>query len=212
MQEKKWILPLIIVLAVITGIVAGSFVFKPKPKKSDIPGFFWPQAKALPGFAMQDHNGAAFGPENFKNHWSLVFFGYTHCPDVCPTSMGVFKQVKARLAEHGEVAANTRYVFISVDPERDTPATLKAYLGYFDPEFIGISGSEHEVAGLTRTLGVVYKRLPGESKDIYTVDHSASILLINPQGEFAGLFSTPHHPAEIVKNYLAMRQFVKENI
>jgi protein SCO1/2 len=147
---------------------------------------------------------------NLKGHWSLVFFGYTHCPDVCPTTLTVLKSVKQQLVTHQQETVNTQYVFISVDGRRDTTSVLANYMNYFDPTFIGLNGTEEQIKGLTGQLGVVYMQVAGSSPDNYLVDHSASILLFDPLGRMIALFSAPHTTEGITSRYLAIRQFLNK--
>ena len=157
--------------------------------------------KQIPDFSMLDQNEKTIGPELFSNKWSLVFFGYTHCPDVCPNSMSVLQQAKKLLAQKPELPV-PQIIFVSVDPRRDTPQLLKSYMGYFDESFIGVSGDEANTLKLSRTLGIVYKLEDGaENKENYLVDHSAAFLLINPEGSLQALLSAPHDARTVADDY-----------
>lgn len=184
----------------------------PPPAAAPIEGLLWPQNRPLPPFQLTDHHQQPFTLDQLKGHWSLLFFGYTHCPDVCPMTLGVLRNVKQQLTAQGQFADDTRYIFISVDGERDTPAVLNRYLHYFDPAFIGLTGPDSALQPLTQQLGIVYVKTPTEENpQQYLVDHTASILLIDPEGRMIGLFSSPHAPDDISKRYTAMRHFVAES-
>jgi len=157
--------------------------------------------RPLPQFALLDHTGAAFDPAQLKNHWSLLFFGFTRCPDVCPTTLGVLAQVEKSLADL-PVAQRPQVILVSVDPQRDTPEQLAAYVRFFSPSFRGVTGTQQAIDSLTRALGVpvAISKSPSGNGD-YTVDHSAAIFLIDPQGALRALFSTPHVPAVIAADY-----------
>lgn len=135
--------------------------------------------------SLVDHTGKAFDRSRLGGQPTLVFFGFTHCPDICPTTL-------ARLAEVKKAAnlEDLRVLLVSVDPERDTPEKLAQYVNAFDPEFVGVTGSEEEIAKLTARFGVATARveLPGGG---YTVDHSAVIFLLNSAGNIAGVFTPP---------------------
>jgi len=175
-----------------------------------IEGLLWPQTKSLTDFALIDQHEQPFTLNNLKGRWSLVFFGYTHCPDVCPTTMVVLKGVKQQLVAHAEETANTQYIFVSVDGHRDTASVLANYMNYFDPAFIGVNGADEQIKALTGQLGVVYMKVAESNPDNYLVDHSASILLFDPLGRMIALFSAPHTVEGITARYLAIRQFLNK--
>ena len=142
----------------------------------------------LEAFSLQDVSGAAFTRENLKGRWSLVFVGFTHCPDACPVTLAVIHAAKARLDEAATSRLQT--LFVSVDPERDTPSVLAEYVGYFDPDFIAATGSTSELARLCDSLGFGFVRVP-QSAGRYTIDHSTAVALIDPQARVAGYFTQP---------------------
>lgn len=152
-------------------------------------------ARALPAFTLVDHNGNPFDNDRLTGKWTFIFFGYTHCPDICPTTLSTLAQVAQQL-ENDDVSKDTQFVFVSVDPDRDTPQTLAGYVVYFNPDFIGVTGDEQALAQLTSSLGILYAKVEDPSNpENYLVDHSGSILLVGPGGELAAVFSAPHDPA-----------------
>lgn len=165
----------------------------------------------LTDFNLIQHSGDAFTLANLKDKWSFMFFGYTHCPDICPVTLTLLRTVKQKLASHSEYLADTQYIFVSVDGQRDTSEKLAQYVNYFDPQLIGVSGTEQQVNTLTRQLGIVYIRQPEITAGQYFIDHSATIVLINPQGEIAEQFTAPHAVNTIVKRYSKIRQLIKES-
>lgn len=158
-------------------------------------------AVTLPEFLLHDQNGQPFGLKQLAGKWSLVFFGYTHCPDICPTTLVVLRDVE-RTA--GGKAKNLQYVFVSVDPDRDRPAALKTYVSYFHPDFIGATGTQTELMRLTRALGAYYEAGPSKNGS-YEVYHSAGIFLIDPETKLRALFSGPHDAAQIVRGLQQLR-------
>ena len=136
----------------------------------------WPQGRPLPEFSLTDHHGQPFGRQQLQGHWTLMFVGYTYCPDICPTSLatlaGAWPALKSRWPE-------LQLVFLSADPQRDSPSRLAQYIPYFNPEFIGISGQLSEIHRLADPLTLVFSqpdtRMPG-----YLIDHSASLAIIGP--------------------------------
>lgn len=145
-------------------------------------------------FELLDHKGKPFTQANLQGKWTLVFFGFTHCPDICPTTMATLNKVIEPLKD-GE-KEKVQVVLLSVDPERDTVEKLAQYVPYFNPGFIGLTGNPFQVLNLATQLGVAYTKVPLEGDD-YTVDHSGNIVLINPRGHYHGFFRPPFEEGSI---------------
>ena len=160
------------------------------------------QPAAIGGpFQLTDQNGKAVTDKSLKGKPTLIFFGYTHCPDVCPTSLFEISEV---LRAMGKDADKVNAVFISVDPERDTPATMKDYLSSFDPHLEGLSGDPAETAKVITSYRVYAKKVPTKDGD-YTMDHTALIYLMDRDGRFVSPFNlkrTPEEAAADLKKYL----------
>jgi len=145
--------------------------------------------KALVGgpFSMIDQTGKPVTEKDFSGRYSLVFFGYTHCPDVCPATLQVTSDALEKL---GAQADRIQPVFVSVDPERDTPEVLKDYLENFDPRLIGLTGTVDQVRAMIKTYRVYVARVPDtEAEGEYTMDHSAFMYLMSPDGNYLTHFS-----------------------
>ena len=170
-------------------------------------GTLLPFAKAVSDFQLSDHKEQPFTLENLKGTWSFAFFGYTHCPDVCPTSLAMLAQVMKKLEKNDTLNTLPQVVFVSVDPERDTPELLEKYLPYFHPDFIGLTGDPQQILVLTRQLGILYGKAPGDNADDYLVDHSAAIILFDPDGNFRALFGVPHDPGLIAQEFVAIKNY-----
>lgn len=160
------------------------------------------QPAAIGGpFQLTDQNGQTITDKSLKGKPTLIFFGYTHCPDVCPTSLFEMSEVLRAL---GKDADKVNAVFISVDPERDTPATMKDYLSSFDPHLEGLSGDPAETAKVITSYRVYAKKVPTKDGD-YTMDHTALIYLMDRDGRFVSPFNlkrTPEEAATELKRYL----------
>jgi protein SCO1/2 len=148
--------------------------------------------RPLPAFELRRSDGKLTNAD-LLGRWTLLNFGYTFCPDICPTTLATLKDLKARLAAMGATAPQV--IFISVDAARDTPGRAAEFVAFFDPAFIGATGSDAELAALAQHLGVYYQRHDKAGKQHYTVDHSAAIYLVDPQGRLKAIFSWPHDPA-----------------
>jgi protein SCO1/2 len=155
----------------------------------------------IPAFTLTDHHGRPFTEKNLREQWTFLFFGYTYCPDICPTTLAVLKQVDKLLREQ-KATVHPRVIFVSVDPGRDNLEQLAGYLSYFNPAFLGLTGPEEEIQALTRPLGIAYWFAKDkESNPNYLVDHSASILLVGPQAQLRALTSPPHNAEAIATDY-----------
>lgn len=155
--------------------------------------------RPLPPIDFIDQEGKPFGADRLRGRYSLMFFGFTSCPDVCPTTLAMLAQVEKRLADLPQ-QQRPQVILVSVDPQRDTPAQLAGYVKFFSPSFIGITATQGVVDEFTRQMGVpvAITKLPDGG---YTVDHSASIFLIDPDGALQALFSPPHSPQLIIDDY-----------
>lgn len=174
-----------------------------------ISGFYLSEPRPLPEFTLTHHSGRPFTPGDLHGHWSFIYFGYTFCPDACPLTLTVLNEVQRKLAQQ-DADGDNAYLLISVDPKRDTPARLKEYTGFFNPRFQGATGDPRELDRLARQLGVVYMFPDGQEGDSYLVDHSATLLLINPRGELQAVFTPPQDPEALVRDFLLIRQRYQE--
>ncbi|MBL8628036.1 MAG: SCO family protein [Rhodospirillaceae bacterium] len=143
-------------------------------------------------FALIDTAGEKVSLANYRGKWLLVFFGFTNCPDVCPTAM---LNVSATLRELGDKANDVQPIFITVDPERDTPVILKDYLANFGDHIAGLSGSAEDIAAVAKAYGVFYRKRPMEGDD-YTMDHSTALYLVAPDGRYVRAYVPDMDPAQ----------------
>ena len=152
-------------------------------------------------------NGERFTLEDLKGHWSLFFFGYTHCPDICPVTLGVVAQAKKMATRLNHMFPEV--VFVSVDPDRDKVEMLSDYVQYFDKDFVGITGDAEMIKALTLQMSVVYMKVPVDNGaaagsaggSAYNVDHSSALLLLNPEGKLVAFLNPPHDAATILKDF-----------
>lgn len=179
---------LIASLAAGLGLWLGSRAFTPS-QPALTAGLLYPTPHALPEFTLTSADGKPLTLADWRGRWTLAFFGFTNCPDVCPTTLSTLKQAWAEIGKHG-LTGRVRVNFVSVDPQRDTPDQLAKYAGYFSPDFVAATGTEEELMKLTRSLGLVYTRTPNGNDD-YSIDHSAAVVIIDPQGRLVGLFRPP---------------------
>ena len=140
-------------------------------------------------FNLVDHHGNDFSKEQLKGVWTMIFFGFTQCPDVCPTTMAILNETYSKLKDAEK--DNLQIVLLTLDPERDSVEKLADYVPYFNQDFIGVTGNKHLIRRLTAEINMAYSQVPLGKKE-YTIDHSSQIVLINPKGDYHGFFKAPH--------------------
>src|SRR5918993_3161857 len=173
--KRSLLVPLAVFLVSALALLATVLALLPGPQQS---------ASKVPiggPFLLPSHEGKTFTDEDLKGKPFAVFFGFTHCPEVCPTTLYGLTQDLAAL---GKDADKMRVAFITVDPAQDTPELMKTYLGSFDPRIVGLTGTEEEIAAVAKAYKIYYRKVPTESG--YTMDHTATILLMDSKGEFYG--------------------------
>ena len=155
-----------------------------------------PQSRHLPAITLTNQDGQPVLINELKDKWSLLFFGYTYCPDICPTTLSQLRQIKSELPK--AVQDKLQVVLVSVDANRDTPQQLKKYLSYFDPQFVGLTpGSTEQLQTLTNAVSIPFIP-PDTSKPNYTVDHSGNLALIGPDGTQRGFIRAPFNTQKMV--------------
>lgn len=157
-------------------------------------GTWLPRPKTIADFHLTDNLGRPFSLHDLQGRPALIFFGFTHCPDVCPTTLAKLAQIKKQAALPG-----LRVVFVTVDPERDTPSRVGQYVHAFDSDFIGVTGDPQTITRLAGQFGVAVNKveLPGGD---YTMDHSAVVFLLNDRGQIAGIFTPPFETPKLAED------------
>ena len=194
--------------ALIGGFSLSWYVNNNKPIKLESGLWFGDQARALPEFELVDHNRKPVTRSQLKGQWSLLFFGFTHCPDICPIGLQTLADM-VRAIDDNDVSDALQVYFVSVDPERASPEILAEYVTYFDPLFHGVTAPLERLTPLTRSLGIAHMiRNQTDASPDYDVDHSAAIVLINPQAEYAGLFGAPQNAQAMARD---MTRIIERN-
>ncbi len=189
---NKSSIAVIAVSALLVGVAMSWFIKGQQPVQLEAETWFGEQARLLPEFELVDHENRKLTRTSLEGQWSLIFFGFTHCPDICPASLQTMSEMVAAIDDPDVLEAMQVY-FVSVDPDRDKPEILRNYVTYFNPDFIGATAAMENLRPFTRSLGILHEiRKPEPESQVYEVDHSAAIVLVNPKAEFAGLFGAPH--------------------
>jgi len=185
---------------------------KPPAPPPELEGVLRSEYSLLMPFELTDHNGDLFTEQNFQKKWSFVFYGYISCPDICPATLYVLNSVQSLQQDQaGDAPINMQVVFISVDPERDTPERLADYMAYFNPKFIGATADKAEIDSLTRQFGAGYIIEPETSPGQYPVAHTSAVFLVDPLGRLVASFSQPHYPTTINSLYEQIRTYFSGN-
>ena len=186
MSSRLWI-PLLLLGAALAGIGIGRLFLERTPGTSAPvaleSGTWFSPPQPLPDFALVDQNGAPAGPGVFKGRWTLVFFGFTHCPEACPTALALLASLRRELAGSLPAEQLPAVLLVTVDPERDTPAVLKAYMEAFDPTFLALYTTPEKLATLAKDFKLYYKKVEGQTPTSYSVDHSAANYVYDTRGK-----------------------------
>ena len=197
-----------LIVIALTAMAVGSWVatmMKSPPSMIEAPqiqGAVLDTPRQISVPALTLHDGQPFTSENLRGKWTLVFFGYASCPDICPMTMNVLAEAKKKA--NGDFP---QVLLVSVDPERDSIDMLGEYVRFFDPDFAGVTGDPKMIQALALQMSVVYAKVPGSSgnPDDYLIDHSSSVLLINPEGQLAAFLKAPHTPSSINESVAAVK-------
>jgi len=191
---KNSLLLFVALLSLGLGAVVYHFYHKPEMPEYAL---YYSQPRAIKPFQLTDQQGQPFTKQNLLHQWSWLFFGYTSCPDVCPTTL---QELNYRYPALKKIANNTQVIFVSVDPKRDSQTKLKKYIHYFNSAFIALRGEHTELYPFARNLGLMYAIVEPKDKatgDNYLVEHSASIVLVNPQGNISAIFRPKQAVGEV---------------
>lgn len=213
MSKRTFPLLLIAVLAAAGGLWAAQGLFgpvttgntraTPLPAVSSITLMSTP--RVLPAFSLQQSDGTALTGEELRGHWTVVFIGFTHCPDICPTTLGELNAAQKQWTALPE-ATRPRVLFVSADPERDTPKLTGDYAHSFNADTLAATAPLPQLEAFTRSLSLVFMKVPGPSGDPadYSIDHSAALIVLDPQARMAGVISPPFDPKAIAADLLAL--------
>lgn len=184
--------------------------------------FVLPEEVTIENFELVHHHLGEYGIDNIKGKWSLFFFGYTHCPDVCPTELFMMAEMMRAIEKDRPADFEPpQVVFVSLDPQRDTPESLQKYADFYHRSFVGVTGPQPTVDRLSQAMGVFYERVyhnngavltvnseedvPEKLKNSYLINHSASIFLLNPAGKLHAIFAPPHDPDTMIRDLAAIQ-------
>lgn len=203
---KQTVIVLVCLIALILGLVVARVLREPPMDAQQLAkmgAIVKQHSQVLNTFSLIDHQNQAFDNGRLLGKWSLIFFGYTYCPDVCPTTLALLAQMEKELI-NTPLSSEVQYLLASVDPERDSPEQLAQYLGHFGQGFAGVTGTTEQMFEFARDLNSMFAKVPTDEAGSYLVDHSMNIILINPAGEYHGFLRAPHQVAQMKAALLAI--------
>lgn len=166
----------------------------------------FPERRPLAEFILVDDEKGVFDLKSLEAKWSFIFFGFMYCPDICPTTLYDLSQVKREMIAQGVSEQDIQFVFISVDPARDKAAQIQRYVQYFDPSFLGATGSIGQLTNLTRQLGAPFRAEPETGENVYEVTHSSAVYIVDPLVQYTGIISPPFVAEEVASQFSALLQ------
>ena len=188
--QSKFLTLVLFCIVGIAGIAASAMWRHRAPPVDLTTGTYLIPSREPADFSLIDQQGRRFSSADLRGHWSLLFFGYTNCPDLCPTTLTTLAAMQRRLRA-AKASVLPKVIFVSVDAKRDTPAQMAKYVPYFDPEFIGLTAADQpSIEAVAKKLGVSVIIRPA-SDGAYTVDHSGAIFVFNPDGRLTAILSGP---------------------
>lgn len=204
---------MIALLAGLGGLWAAQGMLAGRPAAGTSPGALpvvssitlLPTPRDLPAFSLQQSDGTALTGDELRGHWTVVFVGFTHCPDVCPTTLAELSAAQKQWTALPE-ATRPRVLFLSADPERDTPKITGDYAHAFNPDSLAATGPVADLRAFTRALSLVFMKVPGPSGDAkdYSIDHSATLIVLDAQARMAGVITPPFDPKAIAADLIAL--------
>ena len=210
MFNRTTLIILVVALAGGLGLLASQHFLadRPTPGPELQAVRLFPQPRALPAFALQQSDGTQLVPGELNGHWTVVFLGFTHCPDVCPTTLAELAQAQKRWTELPD-SVRPRVLFVSVDPDRDTPDRIGVYAHAFHRDTLAATADIPTLETFAQSLSLVFMKAPppeGAPADQYSVDHSAALAVLDPKGRMAGVVQPPFDPAAIAADLAALTQ------
>ncbi len=166
----------------------------------------FPAPKPLAAFAFKDHEDRVFDLSRLRGKWSFLFFGYTHCPDICPTTLATLARAHENIAKSAAGAKDVQFVFISVDPNRDTAGELRQYVTYFDTAFLGVTGDDAQLGNLAAQLGAAYQLAITPGMENYPVYHTAAVFLVDPRARYHAVFAPSLDAEGISRRFEVLRE------
>ncbi len=208
---RKTVFFLALIVLSVVGLTVNKFTSKAELDKDVLreQGVVWYDTPRTFAFnPLSESGGKTFQASDLDGEWTLMYFGFTFCPDICPATLANLAQVMKELrAVNPEVARKVKVVLVSVDPTRDTPEKLAQYVDFFDKDFIGVTSDAANLAALTQQLNVAFAMVGDTTTPDYLVEHSSQVVLINPKGDYQGFLRPPFKPGDLATALVDIDKF-----
>ena len=191
----------VILFIFFTGLTRTPIMSKEELKNNGV--YLFEKPRALSAFTLVQGDESEFSKKTLEGKWSLIFFGFTFCPDICPTTMAQLKQFYDK-QQGSDYENDTQVILVTVDPARDTPEKLQPYVKFFNQDFIGVTGDFLDIHRFATQLNIPFTKVPGGGEN-YSVDHSGNVAIVNPQGHYVGFFRSPLNVTMMGKSYKSIR-------
>ena len=211
-QSNSKIMLIIYLCTIITAFFSGVLLSKHKNTNKDvqyIEGLLWPNPPTIEPFQLKDHHGKDFTLNNLRDRWSLVFFGFANCPDICPTALQAMTKAVKKIKEKKKSPLLIQTIFISVDPERDTLPNLAKYASYFSANLIAATGSPDQLKAMAKSFNTIFMKINEIGED-YSIEHSSGVFFVSPTGHMASVLTPPHNTLKIVERFENIFTFYNE--
>lgn len=174
----------------------------------EVQAILWPGARDVAAFSLLDQHGKTFDKERLKGHWSLLYFGYLQCPDICPTTLQSLASIRKLMVNAGS-ADIPQMIFVSVDPKNDTPQRIDGYLAFFDKQLIGLSGDPDQLEHLAKSLGIIYAEQV-EPSGVRSMEHTTSVIVVDPEVRGVAALAGSHQPRVLLQQLDALRAYLAD--
>jgi len=214
MQARRMIVVAGLIVVMTATLAAGLLVGRTPPAGTSwgaappaVQAVMWPEPRPLAAVTLSTHRGNTFTNGDLEGRWSLMFFGYLECPDVCPTSLHAMKSMRELLAARNR-SDDLQMLFVSVDPDHDQPTEMAQYLTWYDSGFVGLHGTQAEISRLADSMAVKFVEFVDDT-GYRSIDHTSSVMIIDPQGRMVGALPPPLVPEQMVERFLGLRHYME---
>lgn len=209
LKNKWWYRSVILIVLFLLAAAIWNLMLQSSNPPKELEGVLRLEPKSLSSFNLVDQNNQLINEHIFEDKWTFVFFGYTSCPDICPTTLQMLNAVVTKLdGNNGEPAGDVQVIFVSVDPVRDTSAKIASYMEFFNKSFIGLTGDEQNIDNITKQFNAGYMRGQEISPGHYLVAHTSAIFLVAPDTKLVAAFSQPHIPKTIISQFKDIKSYL----
>lgn len=211
---KSRLLPPLVLLVLSAALLAGLWFTQRDTAETfwgqappAVRAILWPEMKPVEPFELRTQDGEPFGPEQLKGQWNFIFFGFLQCPDVCPTSLQAIREMRSAMVSRNPDAAQHQFIFVTVDPEHDSPEQLGEYLAFYEPAMVGLHGPQEQLRRLAKPMSVrFFERVDEDGRR--SIDHTSSLMVVDPRGRIVAALPPPLQPERMLAQFTRLRDYL----